>query len=136
MNMDFARNAISLPERLFPDVNFETNEARYYETLNRIAVAVAEYRYDHHLTQTSLAKSLGVTQAMISKYESGDYNISLKAAFDLLEKLGLRLSCVIEPENETVSNDQLPAPSFPFTGPSSQVVASITDPNSEIFSAA
>ena len=30
-------NAIGLPEMLFPDVDFDTNEARYYETLNNQA---------------------------------------------------------------------------------------------------
>ena len=100
MGLEYAHNAIDLPERLFPDVNFDTNEARYYEALNNIAIAVAEYRYYHQLTQTQLAKQLEVTQAMISKYESGDYNISLKAAFELLDKLGLKVSLTIEPENE------------------------------------
>ncbi len=92
-----AIKAEDLIDQLFPGIDLDTNEARYYDTLNNIAIAVADYRYDHGLTQSDLAKRLGVTQAMVSKYESGDYNISLKAAFELFEKLGLRFSCQIDP---------------------------------------
>ena len=100
MGWEYAHNAIDLPERLFPDVDFDTNEARYYEALNNIAIAVAEYRYNHSMSQASLAADIGVSQAMISKYESGDYNISLKAAFELLDKLRLKVALTIEPEDE------------------------------------
>lgn len=100
MGFEYAHNAIDLPERLFSDVDFDTNEARYYEALNNIAIAVAEYRYNHGLSQASLAEAIGVSQAMVSKYESGDYNISLKAVFELLEKLRLKVSLTIEPEDD------------------------------------
>ena len=108
MSFEYAQNAIDLPERLFPDVDFDTNEARYYEALNNIAIAVVEYRYNHGMSQASLAADIGVSQAMISKYESGDYNFSLKAAFELLDKLGLKASLSIEPENnEGISSVEL-----------------------------
>ena len=81
---------------LFSDIDVNSAESRYYDALNAIAVAVAEYRYSHHLTQTDLAKHLSITQAMVSKYESGDYNISLKAAFDLFDKIGMVFRCAIE----------------------------------------
>jgi len=90
--------AFELPERLFPGVDFDTAEGRFYEAQNNIAIAVSEYRYVHKMTQTALAEKLGVSQAMIAKYESGSYNISLKAAFELFDKLGLRFSCKIEDE--------------------------------------
>ncbi len=96
MFTDYAENAIGLPERLFPDIDTDSGEYRFYVMQNEIAIAVSEYRYYNGLTQTQLAKKLGVTQAMISKYESGDYNISLKAAFELFDKLGMRFSCTID----------------------------------------
>ena len=94
-------SAYDLPSRLFPDVDTDSGEYRFYVMQNEIAIAVSEYRYYNKLTQAQLAKKLGVTQAMVSKYESGDYNISLKAAFELFDKLGMRFSCSIEnPSND------------------------------------
>ncbi len=86
---------VSLRE-LFPDVDTDSAASRYYDALNTIAITVAEYRYANHLTQTALAEMLNVTQAMVSKYESGDYNISLKAAFELFDKLGMAFRCTID----------------------------------------
>lgn len=94
-------DAMTLTERLFPDVDRESAEYLYYQALNRIAAAIAEYRYDQHLTQTDLAKHLGVTQAMVSKYESGEYNFSLKTLFELLDKLNLKLSWSIYEREQT-----------------------------------
>lgn len=89
-------NAFDFPELLFPDTNFDTALGRFYEAQNNIAIAVSEYRYKHKLSQAALASKLGVTQAMVSKYESGSYNISLKAAYELFDRLGMRFDCRIE----------------------------------------
>ena len=67
-----------------------------YDVILDEAFAKGSAVFNNKMTQTALAEHLGVTQAMVSKYESGDYNISLKAAFELFEKLGLRFSCTIE----------------------------------------
>ena len=99
MNKVLTTDALGLPQRLFSEVDRNSAMSRYYDAQNKIAIAVAEYRYNHKLTQTALADKLGVTQAMVSKYESGDYNISLKAAFELFDKLGMRFDCAIEKDN-------------------------------------
>lgn len=104
-------DAFDLPELLFPDTEFDTAIGRFYEAQNNIAIAVSEYRYKHNLTQSALAAKLGVTQAMVSKYESGSYNISLKAAYELFEQLGMRFDCRIEddqslPSTVTLDSDE------------------------------
>ena len=96
-------NAFDLPRVLFPDTDYDTALGRFYEAQNDIAIAVSEYRFTHNLTQTELAAKLGVTQAMVSKYESGSYNISLKAAYELFDQRGMRFVCQIEDE-QTNSN--------------------------------
>lgn len=95
-------DAMTLTERLFPDVDRESAEYLYYQALNRIAAVIAGYRYNQRLTQTDLAKQLGVTQAMVSKYESGEYNFSLKTLFELFDKLKLRFSLSID-EREQIA---------------------------------
>lgn len=77
---------------LFSDVDVNGSEYIYYDTLGKISAELVNYRIRHDLSQTGLAKILGVTQAMVSKYESGDYNISLKAAIELLSKLDIPFS--------------------------------------------
>ena len=110
-----ALDAFSLPQRLFPDTDFDTAEGRYYELQNKIAMEVCEYRYRNGMTQAALAKKLGVTQAMVSKYESGEYNISIKAAYNLFDKLGMKFNCTIEdnsvPSLEGVKYAEIPAES-------------------------
>ena len=107
-------NAIDLPRQLFPDTDFDTALGRFYEAQNNIAIAVSEYRYKHNLTQTALADLLGVTQAMVSKYESGSYNISLKAAYELFDRLGMRFMCHIEEEPSIPKTDDF-APDASFS---------------------
>lgn len=84
------RNAFSAMDQICGDLPY-TAEDQYYEMLDNIAIAVVDYRVSHGLSQAQLADQLGVSQAMISKYESGDYNISLKALVELFDKLSIPL---------------------------------------------
>ena len=88
-------DALNAMGRLFPNVSDDDVEYQYYDALDRISVTLVEYRMKHNLSQSALAKALDVSQAMISKYESGEYNISLKAAYELFDKLGMRFDCTI-----------------------------------------
>lgn len=85
------QDAFEAMNRLFGEPS-ETAEERYYELLDRIAIAVVEYRMEHKLSQKMLAEQLNISQAMVSKYESGDYNISLKSLVELFDRLGLNVS--------------------------------------------
>ena len=85
------QDAFEAMNRLFGEPS-ETAEGRYYELLDRIAIAVVEYRMEHKLSQKMLAEQLNISQAMVSKYESGDYNISLKSLVELFDRLGLNVS--------------------------------------------
>lgn len=72
-----------------------TWEDRYYELLDRISVAIVDFRVANNLSQKQLAERLEISQAMVSKYESGDYNISLKALVELFDKLDISLNTLI-----------------------------------------
>ena len=64
------------PENLFPDLT----DADYTENSLRITIAkeITRRRKELGLSQSDLAKLVGVSQPMISQYESGDYNFTLE----------------------------------------------------------
>lgn len=71
-----------------------------------IACQFIKYRAEKKLTQKDMAKKLGMTQAMISKLESGNYNPTVKMLFEIAQKLSwnfkLELDCC--PRQENVDN--------------------------------
>ena len=91
MSNSILKSANEVMNTIFGDLPY-TAEDRYYEILNNISIAVVDYRVKHGFSQKQLAEMLDVSQAMVSKYESGDYNISLKALVSLLDKLNIRMS--------------------------------------------
>lgn len=91
MSNSILKSANEVMNTIFGDLPY-TSEDRYYEILNNISIAVVDYRIKHGFSQKQLAEKLDVSQAMVSKYESGDYNISLKALVSLLDKLNINMS--------------------------------------------
>ena len=69
----------------------EAVEYRYYEILGNISRMLVEYRINNNLNQKQLSSLLDVSQSMVSKYESGDYNISIRALNELCGKLNIDL---------------------------------------------
>lgn len=74
------------------------NYAGYMSTkaLDDFSVQMVEYRIKHNLNQTQLARELGISQPMVSKYEEGDNNISVKRLCEICEKIGVRVSVTYE----------------------------------------
>ena len=90
-----------------------TADDRYYETLDNISIAIVNYRIAHHLSQQQLADYLRISQAMVSKYESGDYNISWKALFDLFDKLAIPFELKFNPTAESEDSPAKSEDSYP-----------------------
>ncbi len=59
------------------------------DALSDIAVELVNYRISNNLDQKDMARILNVSQPMISKYESGAYNFTIKTLFEIAYKLGL-----------------------------------------------
>lgn len=64
-----------------------------------IACKFINYRVENNMTQKELAKKLEMTQVMVSKLESGDYNPSVKMLFEISKKLHWKLEIKIENTN-------------------------------------
>jgi transcriptional regulator with XRE-family HTH domain len=79
--------------------NFSDEDLQTADMLSMIATAISSKRIELHLNQSQLAKKLGVTQAMISKWENGDYNFTIRQIVKIFNKLGLDVDIAIHPKN-------------------------------------
>jgi DNA-binding XRE family transcriptional regulator len=70
-----------------------------YEELEpefQIIREIIKFRKEHNLTQKELAEMLETKQSNISRFESGNYNPSLKLLKKIAEKLGKKLVICFE----------------------------------------
>lgn len=68
------------------------------EQLAKISATIAKKRIELGMNQTEFAKFMGVSQGMISKWESEDYNFSVEALAKISEKLNLELDISMKPQ--------------------------------------
>ena len=59
------------------------------------------------MTQKEFAKFMGVTQGMISKWESAEYNFSVESIAQIAEKLGVTVDITFTPEQEYLANARI-----------------------------
>lgn len=71
--------------------------------LARISAKIERCRLDLGMTQMEFAKFMGVTQGMVSKWESRDYNFTIRSLNEICQKLDLTLSVNIE--KRCIKND-------------------------------
>ncbi len=84
--------------------------------------ALVDYRIKHGLTQRQLAQQLGVSQAMVSKYESGENDIKLRTLCDVCNKLGLSAELSIH-DATLVSPVEIQSPTVDPLDGSLQIIA-------------
>jgi transcriptional regulator with XRE-family HTH domain len=65
---------------------------------NDVAVRVVEYRAEHGLSQTALARLLGMHQSAIARLEAGEHEPSLTMLARLAQVLGEDFSVDIKPD--------------------------------------
>ena len=56
------------------------------------------------MTQKAFAEFMGVTQAMVSKWESADYNFTIETIAQISEKLNFTFDIEFIPESEYLLN--------------------------------
>jgi DNA-binding XRE family transcriptional regulator len=72
-----------------------------------VAVKVIAYRAEHRLSQTRLARQLGMSQPAIARLESGEHNPTFPTLLRLSKTLGIELALDIAPsgrEPQLISN--------------------------------
>lgn len=86
------RKAMNDPIEFFDDLDEEMkDQIELAGILVGIASNIINYRVDNGLTQKELADRVNISQAMVSKLESGDYNPSVEFLFNISKKLGFNL---------------------------------------------
>ena len=71
---------------------FTDSEVKTTIELARISAQIERCRLNMGMSQQEFAKYLGVSQGMISKWESREYNFTIKALNEICEQLGMDLS--------------------------------------------
>lgn len=67
--------------------NVSNAEIRTAMVISDIALAILKERVNRNMTQKEFADFVGVTQGMVSKWESGDYNFTVSSIANVFEKL-------------------------------------------------
>ncbi|MCL0028125.1 helix-turn-helix transcriptional regulator [Peptococcaceae bacterium] len=66
-----------------------------------ISLKIINYRINNNLTQKQLAEKLGISQTMVSKLESGEYNPTIGQLWKISKKLGWNFKVSFGEEIET-----------------------------------
>lgn len=74
------------------------------KTIAKISMFILKYRQDLNMTQKEFAKKMGVTQAMVSKWESAEYNFTVETIAQICEKLNTTFDIEFKPESEYLAN--------------------------------
>lgn len=83
---------------LLDNVSDDNDNEEYglYDIYYSISIKIFDYRMEKGLSQKQLGGILGITQAMVSKLESGEYNPTVEQLWKVSKKLGWDLSVVLE----------------------------------------
>lgn len=70
------------------------------DILVNISLKLINYRIDNKLTQKELSKKLNISQSMVSKLESGEYNPTIEHLWKICDKLNWKFDILIDKEQE------------------------------------
>lgn len=75
---------------------FSEVEVKTVVELAKISARIERCRIEMGLTQQEFAEYMGVTQGMVSKWESREYNFTIKTLNEICQKIDLELSVSLE----------------------------------------
>ena len=67
-----------------------------------VAVRLVEYRVEHALTQTALARQLGMKQPAVARLEAGEHNPSFDTLARLSSALGIEFHIAVTPDGVAI----------------------------------
>jgi ribosome-binding protein aMBF1 (putative translation factor) len=85
--------------RTDPEYAAEIERTRFAD---QVATEVLKYRTEHHLSQTALARMLGMRQPHIARLEAADHEPSLAMLERLARVLGIDFRIEITPETSVL----------------------------------
>ena len=88
----------------------------------KVSAFIINYRNRTGMTQKDFAKFMGVSQGMVSKWESAEYNFSVESIAQIAEKLECTFDIDFTPENEYLANTETNVQNFKET-PWAQVIS-------------
>ena len=71
---------------------FSDDEIKTTVKLAKISGQIERCRVDMHMSQKDFAAYMGVSQSMVSKWESREYSFTIKALNEICEKLNLTMT--------------------------------------------
>ncbi len=71
---------------------------------NQLAILVIQYRVDHGLTQTALARQLGMKQPAVARIEAGDHEPTVGTLARLARALGVTLRLDVGPDSVALAS--------------------------------
>lgn len=86
---------------LFED-NLTASNITASNLLGQISASIVKKRIELGMTQNEFASYMDVSQGMVSRWEGGDYNFSIKTLADVAEKLELELDVSLCPCSSAV----------------------------------
>lgn len=84
--------------------NMSAEEMMLFSLQGMIAAEVEMKRAELQMNQKQFAQYMGVTQATVSKWESGDTNFTLSTLVHIASKLDLKMQSPFEPKERKVKS--------------------------------
>jgi len=89
------KNMLNNPYDWINNVSEETKELfELDDMLYKLSINIFDYRNERDLTQKDLASQLGISQAMVSKLESGEYNPTVEQLWKISKKLDFEFDVI------------------------------------------
>lgn len=90
--MGIAEKLVSAKESYWISEEVPESEVKAIVELAKISAQIERSRLEKGMTQQEFAKYMGVSQGMISKWESREYNFTIKTLNEICEKINLELT--------------------------------------------
>lgn len=85
----------------------EDSDINFSDLSTQVSLKITDARLKLGMNQKQFAEYLGVSQSMISRWESETYNFTLKTICEILDKLDIKVSLLFAPKNSNYSERKL-----------------------------
>lgn len=94
--MGFAEKIAGAKKTNWVTEGISSAEVKTIVELAKISARIQRCRLELGMTQAEFAAYMGVTQGMVSKWESREYNFTIRSLNEICEKVDLELSVYLE----------------------------------------